>query len=128
MAGQSAVAQLEQLLAHHERLTVAIRTTLDELRGRQATRKQGRAANVLQQAVTLDLARVTATRTPRKKRKGAAIADKAAARRRTAALLASFDATLAKPGQSRSIAVLVRHGFLKKKGDGYVRTSRPFVP
>jgi hypothetical protein len=52
-----------------------------------------------------------------------------ARRKASADLLAAFDTSTAReapPGKERAVAPLIRHGYLKKKGDGYVRTLKPF--
>ena len=53
-----------------------------------------------------------------------------ARRRASAELLAAFDTITprdAPVGRERAVAPLIRHGYLKKKGDGYLRTSKAFA-
>ena len=50
-------------------------------------------------------------------------------RRASADLLATFDPNIpreAPAGKERAVAPLIRHGYLKKRGDGYVRTVKAF--
>src|SRR5262245_5521252 len=55
-------------------------------------------------------------------------AEKLARRKRTAAKLAHFDTDTPKSlnGHGKGSGGLVAAGYLKAKGDGYVRTSKPF--
>jgi len=53
-----------------------------------------------------------------------------ARRRRSAAILAKFDATEPRPlvgDEQRKASGLLRRGYLRKKADGYVRTGKEFV-
>lgn len=54
-----------------------------------------------------------------------------ARRQVTAAILARYDTTKPTPstGHGRAgIGTLVRHGYLKHKGKGLIRTAKPFTP
>jgi hypothetical protein len=63
-------------------------------------------------------------RTPRVQTKEA----KREQRARTQALLERYDRNEPRPFLSRGMQTLLRWGYLKRKGDGYVRTAKPFVP
>jgi hypothetical protein len=70
------------------------------------------------------------TATPRKGNKPRETGGAIAARRsRTAALLAQFDQTTPRHAtglNKRGFGTLVRHGFLKRKSNGYIRTAKAF--
>lgn len=53
-----------------------------------------------------------------------------AQRERSAKLLARYDADTPRPGTiaGRGLGALVRRGYLKSSGDGYVRTAKPYTP
>lgn len=61
---------------------------------------------------------------------GAHVSGIRAQRQRSAALLAKFAADEPRPSAiaGGAIGSLVRRGYLKKKGDGYVRTAKPYEP
>jgi hypothetical protein len=50
-----------------------------------------------------------------------------ARRQKTAATLDRYDATEPRPAMGKAIGSLVRSGYLKSKGDGYVRTAKPYL-
>lgn len=90
------------------------------------------ASSVLEQALALDAAR--------RNGKGKAIPQskhpdyhtrvvEIARRQRTAAYLATFDLHTPHPGiAKKGVAPLLVNGYLKRKGDGYVRTGKEFQP
>lgn len=49
-------------------------------------------------------------------------------RKRTAAVLAKMSTTEPSPAPGLSTSILLLHGYIKKKGDGYVRTAKDFHP
>jgi hypothetical protein len=107
----------------------AIETTIALLNGAAVATKRGRAGSVLDEALALDAARVG----KRKRQKPSAAARKQnkddirARRTRSFTFLSKFDRE--KPTRvpnAKGIAPLLLHGYLKKKGDGYVRTAREF--
>jgi hypothetical protein len=118
------IEKLEAMAAEHERIAVSIRTTLALLQetGRRAAR--GQLAKKLAGAV---------------KTRKAAAPPKGSRRQQTATFLAQFGPTprtpkaaveaagLPSPLIARTVGSLVRHGYLKKKGDGYVRTPRAYA-
>jgi hypothetical protein len=135
-------ARLRKMLADHERKAAAIRLTLELLHGEAAHAKTNGHATVLADAIALDQARAERKAA---KRKGAAkrIVKKPrtevlAQRQRTAEMLAMFDAEKARPiseiaeglgvsVQRTGLAVLLTHKYLKRKGDGFVRTKKAYV-
>jgi hypothetical protein len=122
--------RLRDVLAYHEGIVAAIRTTLDAL-DKAAVRDSAlpaagggimispTAAHVLG---TLSLPTETpddvGTKAPTLKRLA------------TAKYLSGFGTTPtpAVDGRAHGIGVLVAHGYLRKKGVGYVRTSKAFIP
>jgi hypothetical protein len=125
-------AKIERLLAHHEQITAALRTTLGLLDEGAHETKQQRGSTVLADALALDAAR-RGKRGPYGKRKPSAEArrqsktDRREQRQRSANFLKLFDTDKPKRvPNSRGIAPLLLHGYLKRKGDGYVRTAREF--
>lgn len=65
---------------------------------------------------------------PKKPKQTAAMVQ--ARRRRSAAILAKFDATEPRPlvgDEQRKASGLLRRGYLKAKGDGYIRTGKEFT-
>jgi hypothetical protein len=107
----------------------ALDTAIALLTGSAVATKRGRAASVLDEAIALDTARTSkrGKYKPRKPHGAASVKERRAA---TAAFLKSFDDV--KPGKGNGVLVksgigtLLRHGYLKRKGDGYVRTGREF--
>jgi len=113
--------QLHRLLAEHEAAAAAIRATIGLLNGHA----NGGAPPLIDEALT------RRRRRPRKATTGAPPPMD------TAAKLALFDrrvpvstADLRKVAgggvQQIGLGVLVRHGYLKKKRGGYIRTAKPY--
>jgi hypothetical protein len=117
--------KIERLLAHHEQIAAALRTTLGLLDEGAHETKQQRGSSVLADAMALDEARRS-----KGKRKYKKAMNKAAVQERRArslAFLKQFDHEKPKRvPNARGIAPLLLHGYLKRKGDGYVRTAREF--
>jgi len=98
----------------------AVRTTIAAYQAAAHERAAANGHGVLAQALQIDAAR-TATKKPR----GGSLA---AQRARTAKVLALFDDKHPQAGEliGRGLGALVRRGYLKARGDGYVRTAKPY--
>lgn len=128
--------QLEKLLAHHEGIAAAIRTTLSLLEGHEERGAKRRAPQVITQALALDAARAAANgnghherQEPRPTKPKLTMARIRANRRRTARILGRLSKTEPRPlgpGEYKQVAVMLRHGYITKKGDGYLRTGKEF--
>lgn len=112
--------ELEELLAYHQTRADAIRLTLSLLDGTVSEKKQTGIGTVLRQAAALDSER----RKAQPVRSGTLAAVRAS-RQRTAEKLASMSRTEPQPGE-KGFGPLVQAGYIKAKGDGYVRTTKPF--
>jgi hypothetical protein len=125
--GTGTMGRLLRLRDQRAQELAALDTTIALLNGAAAATKRGRAASVLDAAIELDAER-RGKRGPYGKRKKKM--DKASVqerRARSAAFLNQFDREKPKRvPNARRIAPLLLHGYLKKKGDGYVRTAREF--
>lgn len=103
-------------MLHHEGIAAALRTTLDVLRA------EDKASNapIIAAAVALDTAR-TAKRSQKR------VSKVQRKRERIAATLAQFDSKIPRqPENGYTAGALVRRGYLKRKGDGFVRTAKEF--
>ena|SRR6188768_230203 len=119
---------LERLAIFHENTARVIRAAMRLYTEHHsiARRDEARLASVLD---TLDRARQASTRAASEPGYGTRQRERER-RRASAALLATFDPVVprdAPAGRERSVAPLIRHGYLRKKGEGYVRTSKPFT-
>src|SRR5688572_5843758 len=142
MANQGALAQLHKHLHHHEQIVTAIRTTLALPDDHASTKTAKRAPDVLAQALALDRQRKASSngsgprigRPPKNKQPSYWNHETVKERRkRTAAFLELFNATTPTPAPSKkgkggALGIMIQHGFLKKKGDGYIRTGKVFTP
>lgn len=131
-AGGLTARKIEQLLAYHDGIAAALRTTLAVLRGDAIDHRQHRAPAVLAAAVQLDAAR-RANASPTKQRAphGSLVSAIKARRQRTADMLAKFDTRTPRapePDDVRRLSVSIQHGFLKKVRGGYIRTAKAFEP
>lgn len=130
--GPGSGSRLLRLLHFHEERAAAIRLVLDMLQDTKQASSTARATQTLQQAIRQDAVRRQTKRgRPQKQKRtwprGQQLADQ---RARSAAILAQFDPKEPRPGftaAGRGLGSLVRRGYLKKKGDGYVRTSQEYV-
>lgn len=129
--------RLRQLLEHHQAIVDAVKTTLGLLNGAARTSSQARRETTIAQALATDESRRKGRpRRPRRPKPSAVTQHPYAAHRRdarhaTAALLAKLDQVEPRPltsDERRSVAPLMNHGYLRKKGDGYVRTAKVFTP
>jgi len=112
---------LEKLAQHYEQKAAAIRATMAILGEHSGASAARRSSSTIDAAIALDAER----RGPSPRYKDL----KAARRQRTVALLASFDTNTPTPaGSLGRIGALVNNGYLRKKGDGYVRTAKVFTP
>jgi len=139
--------QLRQMLAEYEQRAAAIRTTLDLLVNAQASTNgassgSGTAAALLDQARAIDATRRASRNgaTPRKHAGGRpprghrlqddpdyhSRAAVTARRARTRRFLATLDPVTPRPAKFQGIGPLMLYGYIAKKGDGYIRTSKPF--
>jgi hypothetical protein len=133
--GANVSVRLAKLLAHHEGIAAAIRTTMELLADTRTGAKQKTAGAVINQAIALDATRRQTTATTRKKTGRAyngggarSAARIKASRRQQAKYLATFSPTVPKLKIGQRSAVLIRHGYLVKRGDGYVRSDKVFTP
>ncbi len=130
--GGNTLVKLRKLLDEHERAASAIRTTLELLGASLRQTKQARTQTVLATAVQLDTAR--RGRPPGPVTNYNSAASIAARRQYSAELLTRFDRTEPRGSTVLSgtdvvkIGPLTRRGYLKRKGDGWVRTSKEYVP
>jgi hypothetical protein len=126
MNGSSTRKRLERLLAHYEGAASAIRTTLSLLDGDERASAARNGHGVIAQAMKLDAARAEAHDDDHRPKYVSKIK---AQRARTAAILKGLSRT--EPGRvkdPKSVAVMVRHGYIRRQGDGYVRTEKVFRP
>jgi hypothetical protein len=120
--------KLEQLLHYHLQVVQALQTTLGLLNGHADAERKERAPSILATAMELDMARRAAKPRAQPKPPGWHTQNVKRRRAETAKLLDRFDATTPSRHPTRTLGVLIQHGFLKKKGDGYIRTAKPFIP
>jgi hypothetical protein len=146
-SGSSAEARLQKRLAEHLAKVAALEMTLAMLHGTAKAKKVDRQASVIDHALALDKARrghrklesARRGRPPGSKSKKRAtgthtIAAITARRQHSAKLLAAFDQKPKTPteaglnrGEIKQLGSLFRHGYLKRKGAGWVRTSKEFT-
>ena len=125
--GPAAPPQLLKLLAKHQRIVDSIRETLQALGVDQTRSATARGPQTLAKALALDEQR----RAPKKPR-GAHSKKVLEQRRRSVQFLAQFNRDTPTPLEeslgpaNRMVGALVRYGYLKPKGDGFVRTAREF--
>jgi hypothetical protein len=128
--GPAAPPQLLKLLAKHERIVDSIRETLNALGVHRTRSASTRASQTLSAALALDEQRVAGR--GRKKKQSRTLSDIAQRRQHSRVILERFnrDTPIAPPpdvtGRNRTIGSLVRYGYLKPKGDGFVRTAKEF--
>jgi len=136
--------KLKKLLEYHEGIAHALRTTLMVLQDESIGLKRTRSADVLTAALQLDAERITRREQKEKKQQGgayrkgqyrpgystkAAVAER---RGRSIQFLAHFDTKEPRPmpagatAQNSGLGPLINQGYLKKKGDGYVRTKKEY--
>lgn len=118
---RGATREIVKLLQHHESIVHSLRTTLALLTGQQQAATQKRAAQVQAKALTLDKGRRTS-----KKQDRVSLKEQ---RQRSIEFLAQFNMTTPVPNPNSNyhgLGPLVRRGYLKKKGDGYLRTSKAY--
>lgn len=140
------MTRLQQLLAYYENGAATIRRAIALLAefppggrrgGRGRAPASGGAPAVFDAAVALDAARRRRAGEPEPpappRVRGAHSAMIRANRKRTGALLARFararspiPTSTLRQADARRIAVLLRWGLIARKGDGYVRTEKPF--
>jgi hypothetical protein len=123
--------KIEQLLQHHEQIAAALRTTLGLLTGTSETKKKERGAALLVSAIRLDASRREGRFRPPAKKKPALTSDMIRAqRKRTAVFLAGFNTEKPTRGdknlQKAGLGTMIRYGYLRAKGDGYVRTAKTY--
>jgi len=116
----TAIALLETLVGHNGR------------NGHDATLKVAAEALAQHEAFTPDTARRGRGRPAPGRGTGLHTNEaKRAQRERSLALLEQFDRTAPRQPENadlRGLMPLMRHGYLKRKGDGYVRTAKVFIP
>ena len=112
---------LEKLAQHYEQKAAAIRATMAILGEHSGASAARRGSSTIDAAIALDAQR----RAPAGHGSISAVRQR---RERTAALLATFDPTTPNPVLLRGGGRLVTLGYLRKKGNGYVRTAKVFTP
>lgn len=119
--------RLEQIAVALETKAAAIRTAMAALSEVAHEKARARGIAPLQAAIDLDAKR---RQLPKNKQRGyGSVASKAARRKRTLALLAQFgDTPKPAPKGTTGLGPLLIHGYLKRKGDGLVRTAKAFTP
>jgi hypothetical protein len=115
--GSGTMARLLRLRDQRAQELAALDTTIALLNGAATETKRARASSVLDDALALDAER-TGRRRP---------SITHTRRERSLALLAQFDREQPRRIKSKGLAPLILHGYLKRKGDGYVRTAREFT-
>jgi hypothetical protein len=136
---RAAVTQIDRLVAQCEADIAALRRVRTMLNG-TGPGEQSSVATVLDHAMSLDAERRMARRGLRQRAKaskalvargGGGTTEKPTLRQqrqRSADVLAQFDETEPRPSHGfRGMGSLVRRGYLRAKGDGYLRTSKPYV-
>lgn len=144
MGDTSTIARMTKLLAFHETNAQALRISLALLNGHATEAAQQNGHAVVAKALALDHTRRNGHSNGHKKRGRPSNAEKAlgdvrpyaariaANRKRTAAFLKNFSTSIpSRPEggtlKQRGVGTLIRHGYLKSKGDGYVRTEKVFT-
>lgn len=128
------ITTLSRLAAEYARHSATLYAAIDLLTLHQTGRKRTSIPAALDQAIAMDRERretagaLNGTRAPN----GTYTAARLRKRQGTADLLAHFDPVAPRPapatGGTARVGPLIRHGFLKKKGKGYIRTPKPFHP
>jgi hypothetical protein len=132
--GNAFSGKFAKLIAEREADVAALKRAYTLLHARNG---KG-ATSVLADALALDAVRREKRKPKRKparaatkKTTGTHAATIAAQRRRTAKFLARMENTTG-PYRGKDlqkfVTPLLRHGYIKKSGDGYVRTDKPFEP
>lgn len=119
--GGSLSGRLDRLIAEYEGKVSALRTVQGLLNGAAVVKKAATNGHLVSAALALD-----AARRQHKKTSGRTKANQQR-RARSAAYLKKFDTKTPRPnGGNRGVSILIARGYLRKKGDGYIRTAKPF--
>jgi len=116
---------LRRIADDYERRAAVIREAIVAINGHATASSSRRATTTIDGALRLDAARRAAKPKPAKKK------SKAERRRATVAFLGLFDRDTPRPhpgGGGRGMGPLLLNGYLKRKGDGYVRTAKELPP
>jgi hypothetical protein len=116
-------SKIDALIAYHEEALDHLQATKRLLFEHAVARKTKTAAKTFKRAAALDTARASTTAKPYKRQTASQIT---ANRKASAKLLASMSLTEPRPLKGAHANGLIRHGYIVKKGDGYVRTSKQF--
>jgi hypothetical protein len=146
--------RLARLLAYHENAAASIRTTIALMAAaprdnRGGDRRSAAALNgngnghhlspIMAEALAVDekrraakSGRTPAKKNPTKKKPGQHYRNLLAQRQRTANILKLFDTTEPRRGlpggkTSHALGIYTQRGYLQRKGDGYIRTAKPFI-
>jgi CRP-like cAMP-binding protein len=114
--------RLQKMLAHHKGIVLALETTLGLLTGEARAKAASNGHGVLADALALDANRRAKTKTKLAKAEPVKVR-----RQRMAEYLASFNQTTPQAMGGVGLGSLVRRGYLKKKGQGYIRTAKEYV-
>jgi hypothetical protein len=126
--GSGTMGKLLRLREQRAHELDALDTAIALLTGAATATKRGRAASVLDDAIALDAARVgkRGPYKPRKPHRDESASALKARRTKTLAFLKLFDSDKPSRHPGTATAPLLLHGYLKRKGDGYIRTAREF--
>ena len=107
----------------------AFEFVLKDLHAVRTERKQKAVTTLVNQTITLERARKQHAPKPKTRKPQPKYANIKEQRATTARALAEFSTTEARPGSlvGRGLGAYVRRGYLKRKGDGYLRTAKEYV-
>lgn len=122
------VSKIDRLIDEHERALEALKLTRDMLNGEAREKKQTRSNGALTAALAHEAVRKPSRRTPAVRTKVPGYGRKIREQReRSKAFLDQFDPTEPRSITTTGMGSLVRRGYLKRKGDGYVRTTKEYL-
>ena len=138
MNGTGTIARLQELLARHEAAAAVLRRSLELLTDEASAVALRRSLALVTDAETppaLAEALLPIAKAPRRRKKRRS---RPAARPSTALILETFHRTRPRTGHEvarqigakhagqLTLGILTRYGYLQRKGDGYVRTAKPY--
>lgn len=122
-------SRIVALIQEHEAALTALRTTLALLDGGRAESSAKRSGNTISQALAVEAARQAQNGNGHGNGQGKGHHKSAimARRQHTGTLLAQFDRTEPRRvAGNTKLGVLIQHGYLAPKGDGWVRTDKAY--
>lgn len=121
------LARLRLMLLKYETAAAALRATIALVDEDAHARRAARTAPVLLEAAALDHERRAKRPSSKRARRGQSTREMYARRAKSARLLASLDTKTPRPVRdTRGLAVLMQHGYIRRVEDGYLRTDKPF--